>query len=305
MSQNYYDILNVKKNATSEEIKKSYRKLSMKHHPDRGGKKEIFQKINDAYQTLGDDQKRKVYDMQQNMGGRNHPFGNASNIDPNDFIRSMFGQNFPFPGMNMNGMGPNIRIFRNGQQVNFNIPKKPTPIIKNIKITMENAFNGVNLPLEIERYVIEENNKKLEREKIYIEIKPGIDNNEIIMIKDKGNQNANGIKGDVKIFIVIENKSQFIRDGLNIIYKKNISLKEALTGFHFEIKHLSGKTYVINNQDGKVIQPGYKKIIPHLGFKRERSHPAPPMIGNLIIIFDVVFPVDLSEEQQNKLKDIL
>ena len=149
------------------------------------------------------------------------------------------------------------------------MPKKPTPIIKNIKITMENAFNGVNLPLEIERYVIEENNKKLEREKIYIEIKPGIDNNEIIMIKDKGNQNANGIKE--MIFIVIENKSQFIRDGLNIIYKKNISLKEALTGFHFEIKHLSGKTYVINNQDGKVIQPGYKKIIPHLGL-REKDH---------------------------------
>ena len=59
MSQNYYDILNVKK-CNIGRNKKSYRKLSMKHHPDRGGKKEIFQKINDAHQILGTSEKKSV-----------------------------------------------------------------------------------------------------------------------------------------------------------------------------------------------------------------------------------------------------
>ena len=69
--ENYYNILGVNESADSNEIKRSFRKLSMKHHPDRGGSKETFQKINEAYQILGEESKRKTYDMQ-----RNSPFGN-------------------------------------------------------------------------------------------------------------------------------------------------------------------------------------------------------------------------------------
>ena len=66
---NYYKILNVSESASQSEIKSSYRKLSMKYHPDKGGDAEKFKQINEAYQNLGDEQKRKMYDMQ-----RKNPF---------------------------------------------------------------------------------------------------------------------------------------------------------------------------------------------------------------------------------------
>ena len=113
------------------------------------------------------------------------------------------------------------------------------------------------------------------------------------------------MKGDVKIYIKIKNESVFQRKGLDLIYNQKISLKESLTGFSFELKHLSGKTYVINNSDGKIIQPGYHKLIKHMGMIRERGHPAPPLKGNLIIKFDIQFPNDISEETREKLRAIL
>ena len=108
-----------------------------------------------------------------------------------------------------------------------------------------------------------------------------------------------------KIFINVTNDTDFVRDGLNLIYKKKITLKEALVGFKFDIKHVSGKTYCINNNNGKIITPQYTKVIRNMGMRRERQHPAPPMVGNLMIIFDVVFPDELTEEQMKTISECL
>ena len=67
----YYDILHVDKNATPEEIKKSYRKLAMKNHPDKGGDPELFQKITEAYEVLSDEEKRNLYDKCGKEGVKN------------------------------------------------------------------------------------------------------------------------------------------------------------------------------------------------------------------------------------------
>ena len=69
----YYKVLGVAENADEHEIKKAYRKLSLRHHPDRGGEAEEFKKINEAYSTLGDKRKRQQYNMQkkQSIYGRN------------------------------------------------------------------------------------------------------------------------------------------------------------------------------------------------------------------------------------------
>lgn len=66
--KNYYEILGVTEDATPEEIKKTFRKEAVKHHPDRGGSKEKFQEINEAYQVLSDQQKRQQYDMYRKGG---------------------------------------------------------------------------------------------------------------------------------------------------------------------------------------------------------------------------------------------
>ena len=304
MSKNLYEILGVDKSSNPDVIKKAYRKLSMKHHPDRGGDSQKMKEINDAYQILGDGEKKQMYDMQ-----RNSPFGGMggmAGMNPmemqGDILRMFFGGEGGSPF----GMGnSNMRFFHNGRPVNFASMKKPTPIIKTIQITLKQAFSGIDYPLEIERWIQEGDTKKVEKEKIYFNIKAGIDNNEIIIIKEKGNIVNENVKGDIKIFVKIKNESSFQRNGLDLIHNQKITLKESLTGFTFELKHLSGKTYVINNSDGKIIQPGYHKIINHMGMSRERGHPAPPLKGNLIIKFEIQFPQDIAEETREKLKELL
>ena len=69
--EDYYKVLGVSEKASGDEIKKAFRKLSLKHHPDRGGDSDVFKKINEAYQTLGDAEKREMYKMR-----KCNPFGN-------------------------------------------------------------------------------------------------------------------------------------------------------------------------------------------------------------------------------------
>lgn len=324
----YYEILGVSRQSTSDEIKKSYRKLSLKYHPDKNnGDDRNFKNINEAYQTLNDPQKKKMYDMQQN--GRSSIFMDGNGMgSPEDFLNMMFsgmmgnsmahqmngsmsemngisGFPFPFPNMGQGNNMPQVRIYRNGVPVNINAVNKPSPITKTIEITIQQAYVGMNYPLQIEKWVMENNVKKVETELIYVEIKPGIDNNEIIILRNRGNVvNENNI-GDIKIFIKVTNNTKFTRDGLDLLFTKEITLKEALIGFSFDFTHLSGKTYTINNKEGKVVTPEYIKEVDNMGMKRERPHPASPLVGKLIINFNINYPSSLTEEQRKKIKKIL
>jgi DnaJ-class molecular chaperone len=304
----YYKILNVEKNASQEEIKKNYRKLSLKLHPDKGGDENKFKELNEAFQVLGDENKRKEYDFKLQFGNRNMNMGfnMQENMGiPVDILNMMFGSrnipsNMPFfnfsQSMNSEN-GPNIRIFRNGvEQVNPMI--KPVPIIKTIEITLEDAYNGVNKPVDIERWIKEEDTKRFEKETIYINIPKGSDNNEIIFIRDKGNIISENNKGDIKLFLKVVNNTSFERNGLDLIYKKKISLKEALCGFSFEIKYFNDRKFNIKNENN-IIKQGYNKLVQGLGLTRGEQ------TGNLIIVFEIEFPDILSKEQTDKLREIL
>ncbi len=137
-----------------------------------------------------------------------------------------------------------------------------------------------------------------ENETLYITVPKGIDEGEIIILRDKGNISSEDCKGDVKLFIKIENNTEFKRNGLDLILEKTISVKEALCGFTFELKYITGKVYTINNSSGNIINDGYKKIIPNMGFSREQH------VGNLIIVFNIKFPEKLGEETLEQLKKI-
>ena len=340
----HYKTLEVPETASLDEIKKAYRKSSLKNHPDKNpGNPDavrIFQKINEAYEVIGDAEKKNEYDMQrsnpffrqqqqQGPGGGGMPPGFENMNDM--FANLFFGGGMPgqgIPGMPgnihmmggmpgnihmMGGMpgnihmmgggfppGANIRIFRNGVPVNMTPQmEKPAPIIKTITISMELVLNGGKIPVEIEKWVIENGNKLTEISTVYVDVFKGIDNNEIILLKDQGNVINEQCKGDIKIFIKINNDSIFIRQGLDLLMNKDISLKESLCGFSFELKYINGKTFTINNQNGNIIIPEYQKIIPNMGLTRE-GH-----TGNLIIHFHVKFPETLSPEKIIQLKDIL
>jgi DnaJ-class molecular chaperone len=96
----YYSVLGVSRNSSPEEIKQAYRRLAMKHHPDKGGDEAKFKEINEAYDTLGDPQKKAAYDNPPQMrgfpGAGNDGFSfNVNGVDLNDLFGHIFGQRQP------------------------------------------------------------------------------------------------------------------------------------------------------------------------------------------------------------------
>lgn len=325
---NLYEDLGITETATMEDIKKAYRKLSLQHHPDRNQNSADstikFQKISSAYEVLGDEDRRRQYDMQGKMpfgmpfpfapggggpgGGMPAFFTTSSNgnFDPADLM-NFVSQNF-FGGGGMNSGGGGIKIDGHGIRVGNNLFTmdglkqrfaKPTPIIKTETITLAKAYTGYNMPIEITRWIVENDVKREETETIYIPIPCGVDNNEIIILREKGNILAENNKGDIKVFIKIQNDTDFLRNGLDLILNKTISLKDALCGFVFDMNFLDGRTFKLNNNMGNIVPHNHSKVIPGLGMKREDHK------GNLIINFTVTFPEQLTAEQIEALQKIL
>ena len=164
---------------------------------------------------------------------------------------------------------------------------------------MEQVLDGAIIPIEIERWLIENDTKMYETETLYVTIPKGVDENEIIIIKDKGNSVSDSCIGDLKIVIKVNNESPFERYGLDLFYHKTISLKESLCGFSFELPYLGGKSFSINNNGGNVIPSEYKKVIPNLGLSRDTQ------TGNMVILFHVKFPEKLTAEQMEAIKAVL
>jgi DnaJ-class molecular chaperone len=300
----YYELLGINKNASTDEIKKAYRKLSLQYHPDRpNGNADKFKQIGEAYETLSEPEKKRMYDMRNGrmnggmpgmpgMSGMPGMGGIPGMADPEEFFKMFFGG---IPNVQMH-MNPNI------PRANINIRRMmmPATIHKKITISIEESFKGLNYPLEIEREVYEEDGSiRREAEKIYIDIPKGIDTNEIIIIKGKGNCNQLKRYGDIKVIIDIKNDTKFVRQGLNIYYIKDITLKEALIGFDIEFKHLNGKNYNMNHSGQGVINPSSQLNMEKMGFQRGEH------IGALIIKFKIEFPKQLSNEQKVGLLEIL
>ena len=320
---NFYEALGLTETATQEDIKKAYRKLSLLYHPDRNNNSPEsttkFQSISAAYDVIGDEEKRRQYDLQSQMpkmqfgaGGMHMPFQNMgggmptffttnnANFDPADILNFMSNNFF--------GGGGGIKIDGNGIRVGGNVftmdnmkqrMAKPVPIVKNETITLSKAYTGYNMPIEITRWVVENDIKREETETIYIPIPRGIDNNEIIILRDKGHILSENNKGDIKIFIKIQNDTEFVRNGLDLLLNKTISLKDALCGFIFDMNFLDGRNFKLNNTVGNIITNNYNKVIQGMGMKRD-DH-----VGNLIINFNVTFPEQLSIEQIEALHKIL
>lgn len=317
MSDNidYYKILGINDNATPDEIKKAYRKLSMKHHPDRNQNDpestKIFQNVSAAYDTLSDTSKKQQYDFE-----RNNPLFSTSGGFPggqppmaNDIFNMLFSElgrsGGPMQEM-FNGENPNIRVFTSGNMGGMNsngglfsnAMQKPTPITTTINIQLEQAFTGCNIPTKIERWIYNNGIKTTETETIYVNIPKGIDNNEMIILRNKGNVLSENNIGDIKVFIKIKNNTEFKRDGLNLVYNKTISLKEALCGFSFKLKYINGNVLTLNNKN-TVITPNYQKSIPKMGLTRDLH------VGSLIINFNITFPTNLSPDAISQLQKIL
>ena len=332
----YYKILGVDKNASKDEIKKAYRNLVRTKHPDKGGSEEEFQNIQLAYDTLSDENKRKVYDEYGEEGLKEGMTGE----EPTDIFD----------------------LFTRGGKKN--VKRKTKSVLQAMEVSLEDIFMGKEKYLEIKRYRICKKCKGNGSKDPNANTKcPGCNGKRVKLVVQrmgntilqsqqtcpdcrgegyiiknedkcptckgqKVNQESKTLKimldkgapdgkrytfegesdempgydpGDVIIEIRIKKHPVFERTGADLTMKADISLLEALTGFQLLINHLDGRHVLINSKKGEIIKPGVIKTVKECGMP---FFDHPTRFGNLYIKFNIHFPKSLKEDQKEALFEL-
>jgi len=274
----YYSTLGVNKGANAEEIKKAYRGLAMKHHPDRGGDSAQFQKIQEAYATLSDDQKRQEYDFgQQNPGGHQFHFHTGNNPFGDIFNQFGFGGGQAFGGSPFG--------FRQQRQQNATVSI-------NLDISLEEAFLGKTLDAEIQ---MSNGKKKL----INVKIPAGVDNNSQIRYQGMGEDGIPGIPpGDLIIIIHIRQHALFNRENDNLIFEKQIDVWDAILGMDVTFQTLDGRQLNVTIPEGS--QPETLMMCKNEGMKNLHSGQR----GNLYVKLKIQIPKNLTDAQKQKIIEL-
>nr|GMD03028.1 DnaJ homolog subfamily B member 13-like [Ipomoea batatas] len=334
MGVDYYKILQVDKDAKDEDLKKAYRKLAMKWHPDKNptNKKEAedkFKQISEAYEVLSDPQKREIYDQYgeeglkgevpapNGGGGGGATFfqtGDGPNVfrfnprNANDIFAEFFGSSIPFGG----GMRGNSRFssslfgddmfssFGDGRPMSSG-PRKAPPIERKLPCSLEELYKGTTKKMKISREIADMSGKTLPVEEILtIDIRPGWKKGTKITFTEKGNEEPNVIPADLVFIIDEKPHGTFTREGNDLVVTQRISLAEALTGYTVHLTTLDGRklTIPINS----VIHPDYEEVVPREGMPIPKE---PTKRGNLRIKFNIKFPTRLTPEQKSGIKKLL
>lgn len=280
----YYKVLGISKNATQEEVKKAYRKLARKHHPDLNQHdkeaEKRFQQINEANEVLSDPEKRKKYDQYGKDWKQAEHFENArqqqssrqyqqqggqtfSEDDFSDFFSSMFG-----------GMGGGRQSSR---QAKF----------RGQDFSAELQLNLLDV-LESQKQTLTVNNKK-----IRITIPAGVENGQTIKIAGHGGEGRNGgPRGDLYITFNIINNTAFKRDGANLHKAIDIDIYTAVLGGEVLVDTIDGKVK-LKIKPGT--QSGSKVKLKGKGLPVYKSS---TQKGDLYITHNVKIPEQLTEKQR-------
>lgn len=289
MSKSLYDTLEISENASQEEIKKAYRKLARKYHPDinkDSGAEEKFKEINAAYEVLSDENKKAQYDRfgDAMFGGQNfHDFsrsqGSGANID--DILSSIFGQGGFSAGNGSGFFGGGFSGFGGGGDFgfsNFNAPN--LDVQENIQIPFENAALGGS-------YHYSGRSGSFD-----IKIPVGLKDNETIRLKGKGNSH-NGRSGDLLLKVKVLDSAEYERVDDDLYKNIDISLKTALFGGKISLETLYGQVTLTIPQNTKNNQ---KFRIKGKGIKNRKSG----IFGDLYVKSNIILPHtdELSKEAQ-------
>ena len=324
-----YDILKVNKGSTQSEIKKSYRKLAMKYHPDRNkddkdGAEEKFKKISNAYEILSDPQKRKLYDSH----GLDALNNNGPNINPFDIFNNLFNKND-------NGFFNNS--FFNNE--NINRDAKNNPRVETINVDLEDIYLENTLKISIDKNIIDTSEeifeckacdgmgkiismqsigpgiitqstktcdkcngvgKHIKMKKINkiikVKLNKSYTNDSKIVIEDEGHekyQKYGSSKSDLILIIKEKEHKLYKRINNNLHTIVDITLNDALCGTDIILKHLDKRKLLIKTSE--IIKPNTKKIIYGEGIDN----------GNMIIEFNIIFPDTLNDERKKYISKIL
>lgn len=273
----YYSTLGVNRNASPEEIKKAYRSLAMKHHPDRGGDESTFKKISEAYDVLSDPQKKQMVDMggdpnKQQHGGFHHGHGspfefhfNSGNFD------DIFG-NFGFGGRSQ---------MRRNRTLNITVD-----------ISFVELLTGKELDAELN---VPGGATKI----INISIPPGIEHGQQIRYQGMGDASIPNIPpGDLIVNVRIKPHSEFRREGDSLVLDKNITFLDAILGCELVIETLDNKTLNITIPPGT--QPDTVFSCRGEGLPNMRTRHR----GNLLIKIKISIPKNISKDQRDKIEQL-
>lgn len=262
---NYYDILGVPTNASDEDIKKAYRKMAMKHHPDRNeGKKtseEKFKQLNEAYTVLSDPYKKREYDKELNGARTFHhdPFGVP---DMDDFVKDFFNQR--------SSMFDDI----------FN--ERPRNIVE-ITLNFWEAVFGVEKTFEI---TLNQNGVK-NKKTINLTFPPGCDEHTSYSLDIQGLQ----ITIDLKIL----DDDKFTRDNLDLYTEIEIPFSVAALGGEIDFPHWQQNVKIVVPAG---IQSGEYIKIPNGGIRK------PPYIGDMFFKVKITVPKKMTKKQKELLEQL-
>ncbi len=294
MSKSLYETLGVSDNASADEIKKAYRRLARKYHPDINKTPEAeekFKEINAAYEILSDTQKKQQYDMHGDsmFGGQSfHDFAGSQmggGADLDDILRSIFGGGFSSQG-GFGGASGGFGGFAGG---GFSSPPPDLDLETSITIPFNVAVLGG-------KHSINFNGESFD-----IKIPTGIKNGEKLRVKGKGQKHGSNV-GNLYIKVNVAPSPEYARDGDNLTKEIDVSLKTALFGGKVVIPTLH-KEITMKIPQG--IKSGQKLRVKGEGVINRKTKD----MGDLYIKVNVILPKveeldeDLRQLMQEKLPD--
>jgi curved DNA-binding protein len=239
-SKDYYEMLGVSKTASDDEIKRAYRKLAMKYHPDRNANKkeaeERFKELNEAYAVLSDKEKRKQYDT-FGKEGFHQRFSQEDifrGFDFEDIFSSLFGGRGRRESRSGGRGGFDFGdIFSRAYQGGARSPQKGQDALYELPITLEEAAFGGEKRISIPK------NGKVEE--INVRIPAGIPSGKKLRVAGKGMEGrSGGPAGDLYLQISIRPHPVFDREGDDITVETEIGFSEAVLGTTIEVPTLEG-----------------------------------------------------------------
>ncbi|XP_013416666.1 dnaJ homolog subfamily B member 13 [Lingula anatina] len=315
MGQDYYSVLGLSRSAADADIKKAYRKLALRYHPEKNFGDQVaaekFKHIAEAYDVLSDPRKRATYDQFGEEGLKGGvPQGSGESGawtqgytfhgNPDKVFRDFFGGDNPFQEFYDRVDGDMVMGF--GGLHGRGAKKKDPPIERDLALSLEETFHGCTKKMKISRRVMNEDGHTSSiRDKILtITVKKGWLPGTKITFQEEGDQGPNNVPADIVFIVKDKPHPRFRRSGTDLIYTAKIPLGQALTGCTVEVTTLDER--ILNIPINDIVHPGYTKRVPTEGMPISKD---PSQKGDLIIEFNIEFPRQLTPEKKDLIRKAL